>query len=222
MPTFAQVAGGGGILLASFFGSGKRYMRIARAEAEKVNAEIQYDLTSLDQTARLEERPPRMSLQPRKPINSLLLIGGSYLGSAIVAFFLAFIVIFGINSSLISATGASSSDGPLVDHLGAGLLAFFFAIPFGLFGILIPGVPVLFFFAFRENTKRATERVAQLYYRRYWHTREEQRHLLATRPRMDGEVDRVAFARMVLDDCLIENLLGDHLYGPLPGQSKWG
>lgn len=222
MPTFAQVAGGGGILLATFFGSGKRYMRTARAEAEKVNAEIQHDLMTLDQTGQLEERQPRMSLQPRKPINSLLLIGGTYAGSAILSFILAFIVIFGINSSLISATGASSSDGPFVDLIGAGLLAFFFAIPFGLFGIVIPGIPVLLFLAFRENTKRATERVAQLYYRRYWHTREEQRNLLATKPRMDGEVDRVAFARMVLDDCLIEDLMEGHIYGPLPGQSKWG
>lgn len=201
MASMAHLAAGGGILLATFFGAGRRYMRIAAEEAQQVNAEINHDLEALRVTGQLENRPPSRSMQPRKPVSSFLIIGGSYAGSALVCGIVWFVVLFSIFNALQNSVDSSQPAGATA--LGSFMFAALIAFVLGLFGIVFPGIPILLFFAFRENTKRAKEEVAREFYRPYWEVRTRQMHALATAHPTEGSVPPAAIAAASLEEFLV-------------------
>lgn len=197
----APIAAGGGVLLATFFGASKRYMRIAAEEAQRVNAEIRHDLESLRATGQLENRPPSRPMQPRKPTNAFLIIGGSYAGSAFLCFVLWFVIFFFIFNALQNTVDSSQPAGATA--LGSGLFAVMIAFVLGLFGIVFPGIPLVLFLAFRENTKRAKEEVMREFYRPYWEARTRQMQTLATARPADGSVEPAAITAAELEQFLV-------------------
>lgn len=197
MASMAPLAAGGGVLLATFFGAGKRYMRIAAEEAQWVNAEIRHDLESLRMTGQLENRPPSRPMQPRKPVNAFLIIGGTYAASAFVSFILWFILLFFVFNAMQNSVDSTQPAGATA--LGSMMFAGMIAVVLGLFGIVVPGIPLVFFFAFRENTKRAREEVASEFYRPYWEARTRQMHALTTVRPTEGSVPPAAIAAAELE-----------------------
>ncbi|WP_240372161.1 hypothetical protein [Brevibacterium zhoupengii] len=200
MGSMGHIAVGGGVLLASFFGAGKRYMRIAAEAAQQANAEIRHDLETLRVAGRLEDRPPSRPMQPRRPVNSFLMIGGTYAASALVCFLIWFAILFVAFNTLQSSVDSSQPAGATA--LGSGMFAFVIAFVLGLFGIVVPGIPLVFFFAFRENTKRAREEVASEFYRPYWEARTRQMHALTTVHPTEGSVPPAAIAAAELEQFL--------------------
>lgn len=201
MVSMGYIAAGGGVLLASFFGAGRRYVRIAAEEAQQVNAEIRHDLVALRVDGRLENRPPSRPMQPRKPVNSFLIIAGSYAGSAFICFIIWFLIFFSVFNSLQNSVDSSQPAGATA--LGSGMFAFMIAAVLGLLGIVITGIPVLLFFAVRENTKRAKEQIAAEFYRPYWAARTRQMQTLATARPADGSVHPAAIAAAELEQFLV-------------------
>lgn len=201
MASMAHLAAGGGILLATFFGAGRRYMRIAAEEAQQVNAEIKHDLEALRMTGQLENRPPSRPMQPRRPVSSFLIIGGSYAGSALVCGLVWFLVLFSIFNALQNSVDNGQPAGATA--LGSFMFAAMIAVVLGLFGIVIPGIPILLFFAFRENTKRAKEEVTREFYRPYWEARTRQMQALATSQPHNGSAPPAAIAAGELETFLV-------------------
>jgi hypothetical protein len=207
MVSMGQIAAGGGVLLASFFGAGRRYMRIAAEEAQQVNAEIRHDVESLRATGKLENRPPSRPMQRRKPVNPILIIGGAYAGSALLCFLLWFVVLFFAFNALQNSVDSGQPAGATA--LGSVMFAVMIAFVLGLFGIDIPGIPIMFFFAFRENTKRAKEEVAHEFYRPYWEARTRQMHTLSSQHRVEGSLPPAAIAASELEMFLVTDVETD-------------
>lgn len=134
-------------------------------------------------------------------MSSLLIIGGSYAGSALACGLVWFLVLFIIFTALQNSVDNSQPAGATA--LGSFLFAAMIAIVLGLFGIVIPGIPVLLFFAFRGNSKRAKEEVTREFYRPYWEARTRQMQALAASQPHSGSVPSAAIAAAELEQFLV-------------------